>query len=63
MTYPAHEGDGQISRVHSVALSKEIAERLGASLDQKPVGMSPHLTMLMTRLRDEPSGTRPDPNS
>ena len=29
MTYPAHEGDGQISRVHSVALCKEIGERLG----------------------------------
>ena len=54
MTYPEHEGDGKISRAHNAALCKEIAERLGADLDHKPVRMSPHLTMLMTRLRDEP---------
>jgi hypothetical protein len=54
MTYPAHEGDGKISRIHDVALSREIAERLGADLDHKPVRMSPYLMMLMTRLRDQP---------
>jgi hypothetical protein len=62
MTYPAHEGDGQISHVHSVAICKEIGERLGASLDRKPVRMPPHLIMLMTRFRDEPSRIQPDPH-
>ena len=62
MTYPAPEGEGQISRVHRVALCKEIGERLGASLDQKPVRMPPHLMMLMARLRGEPSIIQPDLN-
>jgi len=55
MTYCAHEGDAQISRVHSVALCKEIGDRLRTSLDQNPVQMPPHLILLMARLRDEPS--------
>lgn len=59
MTYPTYEGDDQVSRVHHAALRKEIGERLGASLDQKPVGMPRHLTMLMRRLRDEPSRIQP----
>jgi hypothetical protein len=54
MTYPARESDVQISRVHSMALRQEIAERLGADLDRKPIGMPPRLTMLMNRLRDKP---------
>jgi hypothetical protein len=62
MTYPAPEGDGRLSRVHSAALRKEIGERLGAWLDLKPARMPPHLTMLVGRLRDEPSGTEPDRN-
>jgi hypothetical protein len=62
MTYPAHEGDGQISRVHRVALCREIADRLGASLDRTPVQMPPRLTMLMKRLRDQPSEIRPGSN-
>ena len=37
MIYPAHEGVGQISGVHSAALRKEVADWLGASLDRKPV--------------------------
>jgi hypothetical protein len=53
MTPSAHEGDGQISRINSVALSQEIAARLGADLDRKPVRMPPRLTILMNRLRDE----------
>jgi len=60
MTYPAHEDDGQISRVHSVALCKEIGERLGPCLDQQPVRPSPDLILLMRRLRDEPCRTQPD---
>ena len=62
MTYPAPEGDGQISRVHGAALCKEIGERLGVFLDLKPARMPPHLPMLMRRLRDEPFGIEPDPD-
>jgi hypothetical protein len=62
MTYSAHEGDGQISRVHNMALCKEVGERLRTSLDQKPAPMPPHLLMLMARLRDEPSTIQPRPN-
>jgi hypothetical protein len=36
MTYPAPEGEGQISRVHRVALCKEIGERLGAKSGSEP---------------------------
>jgi hypothetical protein len=50
MTHPA-----QISRADNVALRKEIGERLGLSLDLKPVGMPPHLAMLVRQWRDQPS--------
>jgi hypothetical protein len=63
MTHSAHEGEGQFSRVHCVALCREIGERLGTSLDQTPVRMSPRLTTLLARLRDEPSRIPPDLNS
>jgi hypothetical protein len=62
MTYAAHEGHSRISREHSMAICREIGERLGTRLDQDPVRMSPHLIMLMTRLRGEPSGIQSDPN-
>jgi hypothetical protein len=60
MTYPAPEGDGQIDRVHSAALCKEIGERLGASLDRMPAEMPPHMAMLVRRLRDEPVAIKQD---
>lgn len=53
MTYSAHEGEGQIGRVHNKALCKEVGERLRISLDQKPAPMSPHLLTLMARLRED----------
>jgi len=53
MTQPA-----QISRADNVALRKEIGERLGASLDLKPAGMPPHLAMLVSQWRDQPSNGR-----
>jgi hypothetical protein len=59
MTYPTHEDAYQADPIHLAALRKEMGERLGASLDQKPVGMPQHLTLLMERLRDE----QPDPGS
>ena len=54
MTYPAHEGDVQISRVHNLALCREIGERLGISLRQRPVGMPLNLMRLMEKLREGP---------
>ena len=54
MIYPAHQGDVQISHVHNAALREEISERLVISLGQRPVGMPPHLMVLMRQLRDEP---------
>jgi hypothetical protein len=61
MTNPSHEGDSQISRVHSMAICREIGDRLGTSLLQKPVRMSPHLIALMKRLRDGPDRIRREP--
>ena len=49
-----HQGDVQIDHVHNAALCREISERLVIALGQKPIGMSPHLMLLMSRLRDEP---------
>ena len=54
MTYPAHQGDVQISHVHNAALSREIGERLVIGLSQNPVGIPPRLLMLLRHLRDEP---------
>jgi hypothetical protein len=53
MTYSACE-KVQINHAHAEAICREVGERLGAILDQNPVPMSPQLTMLMRRLRDEP---------
>jgi hypothetical protein len=53
MTYSAPQGDARISRLHSVALRKEIGERLRTCPDQRLVEMPSRLVMLMKRLRDE----------
>ena len=47
-------GDVEISRLHNVAIRKEIGEQLAICMQPKPAGMPPHLMMLMRRLRDEP---------
>ncbi len=62
MTYPTHEDDGQISVANSAALRREIADRLGASLDRKPVQLPPQLMVLMDRLRAVPPEIDPDPD-
>ena len=54
MTCCAQQGDVEISRLHNVAICKEISERLAVGMKLKPSGMPPHLIMLMRRLRDEP---------
>ena len=52
MIHPAHQADVRISHVHNAALRKEITERLVISLGQKPVGMPPHLIVLIRQLRE-----------
>jgi hypothetical protein len=54
MTYSAQQGEVEISRLHNVAICKEISERLAVGMKLTPSGMPPHLTMLMRRLRDKP---------
>ena len=53
MTYSAPQGEVQISGLPGAAIRKEIGERLRACLDQKLIE-TPHLVMLVKRLRDEP---------
>jgi hypothetical protein len=59
MTYSAQRGDAEISRLHNVAIRKEIGERLAIGMKPKPSGIPPHLMMLMRRLRDEPLSPLP----
>jgi hypothetical protein len=54
MTCFAQQGDVEISRLQNVAICKEIGEQLAICMKPKPLGMPPHLMMLMRRLRDEP---------
>jgi hypothetical protein len=55
MTLPPDHGDVQISHVHNWALCAEIGERLGIRLANMPIGVPPHLVMLMKRLSHENS--------
>ena len=59
MTYSAQQGGVEISRLHNVAIRKEISERLAIVMKTKPSGMPPHLVMLAGRLRDEPLSSPP----
>jgi hypothetical protein len=55
MTHSRHQGDVQISHAHNFALCNEIGERLSIRMGQMPIGMPPHLVMLVKRLCDENS--------
>jgi hypothetical protein len=59
MTYSAQRGEVEISRLHSVAICKEISERLAVGMKPEPSGMPPLLIMLMRRLRDKPLSPLP----
>jgi hypothetical protein len=59
MTYPAHQSNVQINRVHNQALCREIGERLGISLGRKSDEMSLSLTMLVGRLHEGLPDTQP----
>ncbi len=54
MAYSARQGEVEISRLHNVAICREIGERLAVGMKRTPSGMPPHLIMLMKRLRDKP---------
>lgn len=51
MSHPAPTGDGSISRAHSLALRKEIGERLRFDLDRDITDPPPHLLRLMEQFR------------
>jgi len=53
MAYSTQHGEVEISRVHSVAICKEISERLVIILKSKSFVTPPHLIMLTRRLRDK----------
>jgi len=59
MTYFARRGEVEISRLHNVAICKEISERLAVGMKPEPSGMPPLLIMLMRRLRDKPISPLP----
>jgi hypothetical protein len=59
MTYSAQQGGVEISRLHNVAICKEISERLAIGMKPEPSGIPPHLMMLMTQLRDGPLSPLP----
>lgn len=48
MSHAAPQGDGQISRLHTLSLSKEIGERLRLNLDSDRTVTPLHLLKLMT---------------
>jgi hypothetical protein len=62
MTYSAERGDVEISRLHNMAISKEISERLAISMKPEPSLMLPHLMNLIGQLRDK-SSPQPAPES
>jgi hypothetical protein len=63
MTHLALHRGSQISLVNSIALRKEIGERLRTSLDQTSVEMPPHLLLLVKGLHDEDAKMRPGQSS
>ena len=63
MTHLALQRGSQISGVNSIALRKEIGERLRISLDQTSVETPPHLLSLVNGLHDEDARVRPGLNA
>lgn len=51
MSHTARQGDGQISREHTLALSKEIGERLRLGMDSERTVTPLHLLQLMTQFQ------------
>ena len=51
MSHTAPKGDGEISRVHNMALREEIGERLRSDLDPDSTDTPLHLLQLMKRFQ------------
>jgi hypothetical protein len=58
MSYTKPQDDGQIGRVHSMALREEIGERLRVDPDRALTDTPPHLLQLMKCFHDETAGVR-----
>ena len=56
MTYSAQQGGVEISRLHKLAICKEIGERLAVDMKPKAAGIPPHLMTLIRRIRDKFKG-------
>ena len=54
MAYAAPQGDGQIGRIHNLAIRQEIGERLCSNPDPELAELPPHLLLLMKRFPSEP---------
>jgi hypothetical protein len=63
MAYPAYEDCNQIGSVHRAAICKEIGERLRSHLDQEPVQLTPRLSGLIEKLRDDLSRNSQSPSA
>jgi hypothetical protein len=55
MAYSTQHGEVEISRLDSVAICKEMSERLAIILKSESFVTPPHLIMLARRLRDKSS--------
>jgi hypothetical protein len=55
MTHSVQQRDVEVSRLHNLAIRKEIGERLAIGMKPKPSAMPSHLMMLARQLCDETS--------
>jgi hypothetical protein len=53
MPYPTPQTDVQINRVHTVAVCKEMGERLSVALGPQSVELQPRLLSLMKQLAEQ----------
>jgi hypothetical protein len=51
MSHTALQADGHISRLHTIAVSKEIGERLRLGMDSERTVTPLHLVQLMTQFQ------------
>ena len=57
MAYISPQGEDQVRRLHSLAISRKIGERLRCSLELE-AELPPHLLLLMERFRGEAADRR-----
>ncbi len=54
MAYSAQQGGVEVSRLHNVAICKEIGERLAIAMKPRTREMPQRLMLLTTQLPDQP---------